>query len=163
MDTLNLIIKIPIEEQSFFLSILQSDFEADIEIKRLSTLRSAEVTYADILLTLVSAGSLTAIASIIKTYLARTRGRIEIICEKNSMKTVLEGPLDKLPLKQLQNLIGISELSNEVNNDDSSLERTKSLPHNQQVLSVDCSQNEKDESNTLPTIGYQKPKNKSKN
>ncbi len=113
MSKTNFVIKIPSDEQTIFLSILH-EFAEDVEVKRVSTWRSPEITYADILLTLVSAGSLTALASIVKAYLARTRGKIEIVSGKTGMKTSFEGPLDKLPFEQLQNLLEASVSSTSI-------------------------------------------------
>ncbi len=112
MSGTNVIIRLAIEEQQKFLSLLQSENGGeDIILRRVSTWRSAEVTYADVLVTIVSATSLTALATIIKSYLARNHGKIEIISEKNGIKTIFEGPLDKLPLDQLLILLESQALS----------------------------------------------------
>ena len=105
MEENNIILKIPEDSRELFLSILNSEKEEQINIDRISSWRAIDVTYVDVLITLASAGSLTALASIIKTYLNRNRGKVEIASPKTGLKIAFEGPLNKLPLEQLQTLL----------------------------------------------------------
>jgi hypothetical protein len=134
MDKTNVVVKLDIDNQSEFLSLLQSESrEEDIMLSRVSTWRSSESTLTDIILTLVSAGSLTALATVVKAYLDRTRGKIEIISERNGLKATFDGPLDRLPLVELRNLLESPALSE---NKSHLEDETTSLPEADTTLAM---------------------------
>jgi hypothetical protein len=102
----NIVIRIPADLKDDFLSVLESEgTKGNLQIRRVRTYRSAQTLVADILLTLLSTGSLAALAAIIKTWLERKRGVIEVISEKKGTKILFQGSLDLLPVKELQKLI----------------------------------------------------------
>ena len=102
----NVIIRIPPGEQEEFLALLRAEEACGaVSVQRVSTWRSAGIPWTEILLTLCSAGSLTALSTIIKAWLDRTRGKIEIVAQKSGTRIKFEGQLDKLPLEKLEGIL----------------------------------------------------------
>jgi hypothetical protein len=106
MDNQDVVIRITDDYEEEFLSELKSEEnEGLLEVRRVRTFRAAEQVVADILLTLASAGSLAALAAIIKAWLDRNRGLIEVSSEETGVKIKFEGPLDQIPLEDLQKML----------------------------------------------------------
>jgi hypothetical protein len=159
----NLLLRLPADDRPEFLTLLQSErTQTDILVKRVSTWRSAEITLVDVLVTLASAGSLTALAAILKAWFTRKRGTIEIISEKTGVKVTFEGPLDQPPLEQLRKLLespALTKTETSLLDKQSFIQSTEELP---QPLTIDRStqtdkntnENERDgdvSSNVSPT------------
>jgi hypothetical protein len=105
MESANVIVRVPADVQEDLLALLRTEEGAGaMVIKRVSSWRSAGVPWAEILIALSSAGSLTAIGAVVKAWLDRTRGKLEIVSEQTGNRVVFDGPLDQLPAKQIEAL-----------------------------------------------------------
>jgi hypothetical protein len=103
MQPENVIIRVPADVQESLLTLLRpEDSTGALTIKRVSAWRSAGVPWTEILIALTSAGSLTAIGTVVKALLDRTRGKIEIISEQTGHRVTFEGPLDRLPVDEIK-------------------------------------------------------------
>jgi hypothetical protein len=109
-DTIQL--RIPIDDKADFLEFLNGSEDAEGMVARSSEARSLSATYSDIFVTLASAGSLTALASIVKTWLQRSRSKVEVVDRKSGRKVTFEGPLEHVAVvNELQQILKDVETS----------------------------------------------------
>jgi hypothetical protein len=105
MDT-DLVIRVPKGDREGFVALVELEASAaGVTVQRSNTRRSGGDPWAEVLLSLASAGSITAIASVVKTWLDRTRGEIELISNRTGYKVKYKGRIDNTAAQEIAALM----------------------------------------------------------
>jgi hypothetical protein len=133
MDPEVLTIRVPDELREDLVGLLRAEETANfILVGRVTSWRSSEFPWAEVLISLTSAGSLTALAMMLKTWLNRTHGKIEVISKRTGARIHFEGPLDHLPSEKIEALLNLTEIDARSSRSSASTQRARASRKNKE-------------------------------
>ena len=105
-EDVRVLIRVPAADAEGVLPLLQArSDDGSYEIVRMSEWRSVDIPWSEILVSLSSVGSVTAVASVIRAWLASNRAKVEVVVEATGKRLTYEGPAARVPTEELERLL----------------------------------------------------------